>query len=239
MTIHTNLPCLCENYTLGRNGKISYIVVHYIGNNGDTARGNANYFAKNAVRTSAHFFVDENEIVQSVLLGDTAWHCGAKSYRHPKCRNGNSIGIELCSKVKNGEFYIPPKTIGRAIVLVKRLMGIYGIDSEHVLRHYDVTGKLCPEPMVRHPEEWIRFKEALDDAMDNNLEKRIAALEGNGRYNYIDQNLPAWAQETVRKLCRRGVLSGNEQGELNLSEDMLRILVLHDRLGLYEERSEG
>ena len=75
--------------------------------------------------------------------------------------------------------------------------------------------------------------------MDNNLEKRIAALEGNGRYNYIDQNLPAWAQETVRKLCRRGVLSGNEQGELNLSEDMLRILVLHDRLGLYEERSEG
>ena len=237
MFINTEIRCLPQNYTLGRNSVISYIVVHYTGNDGDTARGNAQFFAKNIVGASAHFFVDENEICQSVYLGDVAWHCGAKTYRHPKCRNVNSIGIELCSKKKNGKYYIPQKTLDRAVLLIRRLMDIYHIDASHVLRHYDVTGKLCPEPMVRNPEQWSRLKEEIEGNMDRTeeLEKRVAALEGNGRYNYIDKNLPDWARETVQKLCRMGALQGNEIGALNLSEDMLRLLVIHDRLGLYEE----
>ena len=45
---------------------IRYIVIHYTGNDGDTAMNNAKYYAGNVVKTSAHYFVDEKEIVQSV-----------------------------------------------------------------------------------------------------------------------------------------------------------------------------
>ena len=77
--------------------KVNNIVVHYTANDGDTARNNGNYFSQPNRNASAHYFVDENEIIQSVKDTDTAWHCGAKSYKHELCRNDNSIGIEMCS----------------------------------------------------------------------------------------------------------------------------------------------
>lgn len=52
-------------------------------------------------------------------------------------------------------------------------------------------------------------------------------------YNYIDENMPEWARKTVQKLVDKGVLQGGEDG-LNLTEEMLRIFVIHDRLGLYD-----
>ena len=40
-------------------------------------------------------------------------------------------------------------------------MAKYGIDVDHVVRHYDVTGKLCPEPWVRDESLWRKFKARL------------------------------------------------------------------------------
>lgn len=51
-------------------------------------------------------------------------------------------------------------------------------------------------------------------------------------YNYIDDNLPEFARETVQKLVNKGFLRGDENG-LNLTEEMLRLLVINDRAGLY------
>ena len=65
------------NYKKGRTGSIKYIVIHYTANNGDTAFGNAKYFRNNKnLQASAHYFVDENEVWQSVKESDTAFHCG-------------------------------------------------------------------------------------------------------------------------------------------------------------------
>ena len=86
-----------------RKGDIRYLVIHFTANDGDTAKNNADYFARAEISTSAHYFVDENEVWQSVRDADIAWHCGTRGvYFHPYCRNANSIGIELCSR-KNGE----------------------------------------------------------------------------------------------------------------------------------------
>ncbi len=52
-------------------------------------------------------------------------------------------------------------------------------------------------------------------------------------YNYIDNNLPEFARETVQKLVDKGLLKGDENG-LNLTEEMLRLLVINDRAGLYD-----
>ena len=56
---------------------------------------------------------------------------------------------------------ITPQTVDRAVELVKYLMAKYGIDVDHVVRHYDVTGKLCPEPWVRDESLWRKFKARL------------------------------------------------------------------------------
>lgn len=159
------IPCHTSNYKAGRTAKVQFIVIHYTANNGDTAQGNGNYFARTAnLKASAHYFCDENGVCQSVANGDTAYHVGAKSYKHKLCRNQNSIGIEMCSKKDaSGNYYIPEKTVQNAIKLTRQMMKRYSIPIENVLRHYDVTGKNCPEPFVRNPQLWENFKKKLEE----------------------------------------------------------------------------
>jgi len=216
-----------SNYTKGRKQPIKYIVVHYTANNGDTARNNGNYFSQPNRNASAHYFVDENEIIQSVKNTDTAWHCGAKSYKHELCRNDNSIGIEMCSeKDQNGQYYINQATQNRTIRLIKVLMKQYNIPIENVLRHYDVTGKLCPEPFVKNQVQWLDFKTMLSEQKEGGADML---------YNYMDENMPEWAKPTIQKLIDKGALKGNEKGELMLTDVMLRIFVANDRMGLYDK----
>ncbi len=216
------------NYTKGRKQAVQYIVVHYTANNGDRAESNGKYFQQPNRNASAHYFVDENDVVQSVKDSDTAWHCGAKNYKHNKCRNDNSIGVEMCSeKDGNGLYYINEETQKKALEVVKWLMGKYGVPLENVLRHYDITGKLCPEPFVRNQVQWQDFKEKLAKQTEQKEE------ETEMIYNYIDENMPKWARATVQKLVDKGYLNGNEKGELGLNDTMLKIFVVNDRAGLY------
>lgn len=132
---------------------IKYIVIHYTANDGDSDESNANYFANNVVKTSAHYFVDDDSATQVVPDNYIAWHCGAKTYKHNTCRNSNSIGIEICDDIKNGVIYPSKKTIENVLILTKSLMKKYNIPKENVIRHYDVTGKACPFYWV-DTEKW-------------------------------------------------------------------------------------
>lgn len=150
------------NFKWGRSEAVKYIVVHYTANDGDTAKNNADYYARESIKASAHYFVDEKEIWQSVKENDTAYHCGANIYKHKECRNSNSIGIELCSRqYKDGSYYFKEETLNKAQELVKQLMKKYNIPSENVVRHFDVTGKICPAPMVNDEKLWENFKSKL------------------------------------------------------------------------------
>ena len=155
------------NYQKGRTQPIEYIVVHYTANTGDTAQNNLDYFARTKTGTSAHYFVDENEVCQSVQDTDVAWHCGSKNPRHPYCRNANSIGIEMCNSVGS----VPEAVRDRTAAFVRQKMKEYGIDSGHVLRHYDVTRKRCPAPWVDNPAEWMEFKKMLEGDDDMSYEQ--------------------------------------------------------------------
>ena len=146
--------CNPENYG-GTLKNVEYIVVHWTSNQGDTAKNNADYFAREEVGASAHFFVDETEIWSSVPEDCVAWHCGAKTYRHPECRNANSIGVEICMNDKKGN--VRQGSIATAAELVRYLMQRYSVPVDRVIRHYDVTGKICPKSFVEHPEEWEQF----------------------------------------------------------------------------------
>lgn len=212
--------CNSQNFTPGRSRKVKYLVIHYTSNNGDTAKNNADYFARGKVGASAHYFCDESEIWQSVKDTDTAWHCGAKTYKHPECRNNNSIGIEICMNDKNGK--VRQGSIDTAAELARYLMKRYGILIANVIRHHDVTGKYCPGPMVDDAALWDAFKKSLIKEDDDEV-----------RYKYYD-DMPDWAQPTVKKLVDKGYLKGEGNGVLNLSEDTLKVLVINDRAGLYD-----
>ena len=104
-----------KNYGNRRKTKdIKYLVIHYTGNDGDSAKGNANYFKTHIVEASAHYFVDDNGIIQSVPDDFTAYSVGGKKYPfcgktgggkfYGKCTNENSLNVELCDTRKNGKF---------------------------------------------------------------------------------------------------------------------------------------
>ena len=181
-----------SNHYAGRDGNaIRYIVLHYTANNGDTAQNNADYFAGANRRASAHYFVDENEVVQSVRDTDAAWHCGGsiESDHHPLrgiCTNRNSLGVEMCSDIVGGKYVITAQTVDLAVQLVRQLMAKYRIPIDRVVRHYDVTGKACPEPWVRDESLWRKFKARLTAPVepepkkedDEVVEKKKVLLNG-------------------------------------------------------------
>ena len=222
------IACNTANYRAGRTQPVRYIVMHYTANNGDTARNNCDYYHRvGGLQASAHYFVDEHGVMQSVREGDTAWHCGARAYWHPECRNGNSIGIEMCSRKRaDGSYYILPETVANAAALAREIMQRYGIDTDHVLRHYDVTGKRCPMPWVDDPAQWTAFLATLTPKNTTTDEEDEDDMV---RYNKID-DVPAWARSDAQRLIDRGALRGNERGELDLSPDMLRTLIVCQRM---------
>lgn len=190
------------NYQPGRTQPIEYIVVHYTANKGDTAKNNVDYFARTVTGTSAHYFVDRNAVMQSVDEGDTAWHCGSDHPRHPYCRNSNSIGIEMCDSVDG----VPDDVKSLTVSLVQELMSRYGLDSSHVLRHYDVTGKRCPAPWVDNPAEWMEFKKMLEEDDDMSYEQFEQYMN---RYLTERNAKPAddWAKPYIQEAIDAGAMS--------------------------------
>ena len=212
------VSCDPSNYRAGRTQPVRYIVMHYTANNGDTARNNCDYYHRvGGLQASAHYFVDEHGAMQSVREGDTAWHCGARAYWHPECRNANSIGIEMCSRKRaDGSYYIKPETVANAAALAREIMQRYGIDTDHVLRHYDVTGKRCPMPWVDDPAQWTVFLAMLTPEENTDEEE-----ENMVKYKTID-DVPEWYRSEVQELMDAGALKGTGNGAIDVSEDVVR-----------------
>lgn len=83
---------------------------------------------------------------------------------------------------------------------------------------------LCPgEFLMEHMEEISTLSTDLLTGEGSTLEKRYQTIT----------DVPDWARSTVRKLVSSGSIRGNELG-LDLSADMLRLLVINDREGLYD-----
>lgn len=157
------------NHNTGTVDRIKYIVIHYVGATGG-AEANCKWYAGADRSASAHYYVDfDGSVWQSVEDQNIAWHCGAKKYVHPECRNSNSIGIEMCVRNRGNkadtsrDWYFEDATVQTAIELTRELMAKYNVPADHVIRHYDVTGKICPNPYVyNHTQHtWEDFKAAL------------------------------------------------------------------------------
>lgn len=141
---------------------VKYIVIHYTGNKGDTAEGNAKYFAyTNTRKAGAHFFVSKNgEIYKSIDMNRIAWSVGGLYSRsngagtyYEKCTNSNSVSIELCDCL-NGTDWEQMKAVRQLVKYIQEKCP----NAKAVIRHWDVNGKQCPAPMTgRFNEKWKRL----------------------------------------------------------------------------------
>ena len=210
-----------------RNGqKVEYIVLHYVGAV-SSAEANARYLNRDGnLGWSAHFFTDEVSIWQSVPLDESAGHCGVdysygKAPFWGKCRNKNSIGIEMCCKKDSaGRWYIEPETVTNTVALVKWLMAEYNIDINHVVRHYDVCWKTCPEPWVRDPAQWNSFKKRLVEDIDmtvDEVKKLIKDAVKETTYGDIT-DIPDYWEGDIRELLDAGSIDGGTPAEKNATD---------------------
>lgn len=135
-----------------------YIVIHYTANPGSTAEQNRNYFEnlKDTEETyaSAQFVIGlSGEIIQCVPCNEIAY-----------CSNNLNeicISIEMCHPDETG--YFNDETYNSCVYLVAHLMNYYNLDMDHLIRHYDVTGKNCPKYFVEHKDRWEVFKGFVEE----------------------------------------------------------------------------
>lgn len=141
--------------------KVTAIVVHYVGNPGTTAEQNRSYFnnlaeLKNAYASSHYVVGLQGEIIQCVPLDEIAYASNNRNY--------DTISIECCHQDAEGRF--TDDTYNSLVRLVAALCRTYGLNPEtDVIRHYDVTGKLCPIYYVNNPDEWYAFKLSVKNEM--------------------------------------------------------------------------
>ncbi len=138
--------------------KVHAIVVHYTANPGVDAVANRNYFnnlpkanEKKQKKTyaSSHFVIGlDGTIVQCIPLEEMAYASND--------RNSDTVSIECCHKKENGKF--TAQTQASLIQLCTYLCIKFDLTEENLIRHYDVTGKVCPKYFVEHPEAWETFK---------------------------------------------------------------------------------
>lgn len=229
-----------------RSQKPVYIVIHDTGNTGKGANADSHYsyFNGGDRNSSADFFVDDKQILQvNDYNAYYTWHCGDGKGKYG-ITNANSVGIEICIN-SDGNY---DAAFQNAVALTKQLMQELHIPADRVIRHYDASRKNCPATMSKNNWAlWNTFKtqlkmEDVDMEELNALKNEVSALKAEVNslknkmiYAWVDDNMPSWARPTITKLMHKGYLKGDNEGKLNLDENMLRMLVINDRAGIYGE----
>lgn len=164
-----------HNFVEGRKEKIKYIVIHDTGNKslGANADAHYRYFNSGYVGQSAHYFVDQNEVIQIIEDNDTAWHVGDGKGKYG-ITNNNSIGIEIC--VNDGDY---TREVQLTIELTAYLMKKHNINMDNVVRHYDASKKNCPAFMSKNNwEAWGAFKVMLQRELDKQANRIKVNIKG-------------------------------------------------------------
>lgn len=143
---------------------IKYIVLHYTGVNGDSAKNEVKFFATGNTRSAgAHFFVGQDgDVQQSIPLKYIAWSVGdyknGKGKYYGMCNNSNSVSIEMCDQLYKDASADQINAVRKLIAYIKTQCP----NIKDILRHYDVTTKHCPARYL-DGEKWRKLKSAVSD----------------------------------------------------------------------------
>lgn len=152
---------LIHKHNTARSGiiltDIKNIVIHYVGNPDTSAQNNRDYFDKIDTTVSSHFVVGlEGEVIQCVPLYEKS----AASNN----RNKDTISIEVCHPDDTGKY--SDITYQSVIKLAAWLCNEFSLDKNAIIRHYDITGKICPKYYVENEQAWEDFKSDVKEMLD-------------------------------------------------------------------------
>ncbi len=181
-----------------------YITIHNTGNPGASALANSKYVDTATGYVSWHFTVGSGEVYQELPITESAWHAGDGENG---TGNRKSIGIEI-AEVDGAE--------ETAIKFVAQLIKATGISLDKVVPHQYWSGKNCPRLILPH---WDKF---------------IADVKGElvpkiKRYKNISE-MPEFYQGYIKKWVAAGYIKGNTNGTLDFTEDMMRMLIISERM---------
>lgn len=159
---------------------------------------------------SWHYCVDESGVVQAIPDQEEAWHCGDTG------GNRHSLSIEICESSDR------VKTLLNAAKLAAEKLTEHGLTIKELRRHADWMEKDCPRILINpvyiyRNYGWNWFVGQVEEEMKKMNTKR---------YNSINE-IPEWGKATVQKLIDKGAIA--DRNKLDLSEDMLRVLVILSR----------
>lgn len=140
--------------------KIKGVVIHYTANPGTDAEANRNYFEGlkdgktysngKYIYTSSNFIVGlKGDIIQCIPVDEVAYASND--------RNDDTLSIEVCHPDDTGKF--TKKSYQALVKLTAWICSKYNLQKEDILRHYDITGKMCPKYYVENEDKWEQFKE--------------------------------------------------------------------------------
>lgn len=201
---------------------IKFIVIHWTSNKSETATAmNHQRYLQNATRPgSAHYFVDDDEIVQAIGDSIEAWAVGDNQGHGTAlngCTNYNSISVEMC--VNNG---YSSKMIFNTIELVKELLRIY--PNAKVCRHWDVSRKECPYGYHgQNNSKWNNFLDEIKKPrrLILDLSKDSVAKEAGG-------NVKTESKPSAKKKCVMYFKDGNEVTARFIAQQLGNLPVFKD-----------
>jgi N-acetylmuramoyl-L-alanine amidase len=148
--------------------KVSAVVVHWTANErrGADAAANRNYFQITNRFASAHYIADDKEVVQCLPEREVGYHCGDRAWGGGYKTAGRALiegfrgltpnfftlGLEMCIN-SDGDW---AKTCRNSAALLAWILYRHGLELKSLLRHFDVTGKLCPRPFIDEGD-WSGF----------------------------------------------------------------------------------
>lgn len=140
---------------------INGIVIHYTANPGSTAQENRDYFNglqySHETEASSNFIIGiDGEIIQCVPTWEVAYASND--------RNSDTVSIECCHPDESGRF--TEQTYRSLVQLTAWLCVKFDLGPEDVIRHYDVTGKICPKYFVENEDAWETFRTDVENAME-------------------------------------------------------------------------
>ena len=230
-----------------------FVVIHNTANDAP-AINEINYMHESDDYRSFHFAVDDTSIVQGLPLDKNGWHAGDGTNGRG---NRYGIGIEICYSLSDSNKARFEKAQENAAELTAYLLNKYGwgMDRNRIKKHQDFANKYCPHRTLSDygwkyflnlvERKYKEMYERGDDPMTaeekkafDALKKEVASLkkEVDGvkvKYNAADK-CPEYAIPTVEKLIGKGHLKGDTKGDLKLTDQMIRTLVILDRAGIFD-----
>ena len=190
---------------------IKYLVIHDTGNASKGADAEAHFkYLQNATRYgSAHYYVDDKRVIQTIgdsliawSIGDT-WGYKNNPQRIKRVFNHNSISIELCinSDIDKAKAY------KNLVELTKNLMKKFNIPHERVIRHFDATGKICPGSWsVGNWSQWWQFKEDIKKPIEWIIDLSKDSVFGNTE---VKEKVVDTLQEEFKRAIELGITDGS------------------------------